>query len=97
MSTTTSSTGSQYIAAATEYIARKQGRSRPAGKCDNGSRWYPTDSEDAGVTATIRSPSRAWPWSYYKACFSLAHIASIFGVDAASLKPLVSRMEDFAY
>lgn len=39
------------------------------GSFDNVSRWYP--SEDvAEYFQNLRAPSRAWPYSYYKACFT---------------------------
>jgi hypothetical protein len=85
----------QYVAAAVEYINRKRGLSRPDGRCDNGGRWYPSDAEDAGVSRRVRSPSRAWPWSYYKACFALPHIAELFGCDdMTALRLCVRRVEN---
>ena len=49
----------------TVYTARKERIIHPEGKFDNASRWYPSESEDAdGFTRNLRSPSRAWPYSY---------------------------------
>ena len=39
------------------------------GKTDNAKRWYPHE-EVASYFSDIRSPSRAWPWSYAKAAQS---------------------------
>lgn len=39
------------------------------GRFDSASRWYP-DEEAAEYFRSIRSPSRAWPYSYYKAAFT---------------------------
>ncbi len=64
------------------HADRAAGRARPDGSCDRGGRWYPTDSEDAdNYTRRTRTPSRSWPWSYYKAAFSLRHCEGIAGAD----------------
>lgn len=47
----------------------------PKGKSDNGGRWYPADDERCPLCDGIRSPSRAYPWSYYKHCMSITHRA----------------------
>jgi hypothetical protein len=73
-------------AAAELYIARRDRHAHPDGHTDNGGRWYPSDTEDCGVTNTIRSPSRAWPWSYMAACRTAAHVAALCGVDATALR-----------
>jgi len=39
---------------------------RNIGKADSANRWYP-DSDVAPYFVGIRSPSRAWPYSYAKA------------------------------
>ena len=39
---------------------------RLIGKSDNANRWYPCD-DIAEYFSAIRSPSRAWPYSYAKA------------------------------
>jgi hypothetical protein len=46
----------------------------PAGQSDKGSRWYPSDCERASCCSSIREPSRAFPWSYYKHCMTKKHI-----------------------
>lgn len=46
-----------------------QSQVRALGRFDNASRWYP-DEEIAEYFRSIRSPSRAWPYSYYKAAFT---------------------------
>lgn len=57
---------------------RYHGRSRPEGQKDGGSRWYPSDREDGdGYTNAIRSPTRRWPWSYWKAAHSRKHLAAL--------------------
>jgi len=39
------------------------------GKTDSAKRWYPHE-EIAPYFSNLRSPSRAWPWSYAKAAQS---------------------------
>jgi hypothetical protein len=43
---------------------------RKIGQSDKASRWYPAP-EIAEYFGHIRSPSRAWPWSYAKAAQTL--------------------------
>jgi hypothetical protein len=45
----------------------------PTGKCDKGNRWYPGDEERASCCDSIREPSRSYPWSFYKHCWSRKH------------------------
>lgn len=49
---------------------------RPSGKTDNGGRWYPSTGEKRECCNLIREPSRAFPWSLYKHCNSVKHIAN---------------------
>lgn len=37
------------------------------GKFDNANRWHPTDDLIRPYFNNIRTPSRAWPYSYWKA------------------------------
>lgn len=46
----------------------------PSGKTDKGGRWYPDDIERCSCCASIRSPSRSYPWSIWKHCKSAKHI-----------------------
>lgn len=68
------------LKAAHMYLSRQAGFSHPEGRRDNGSRFYPK-GRDAEVMAPVRAPSRAYPWSYYKACLSLKHCAAYFDVE----------------
>jgi len=61
----------------TVYIARRDRLTNPAGKFDNAGRWYPTAAEDCGVSATLRSPSRAYPYSYMVGCRTRKHVAAL--------------------
>lgn len=56
------------------YQDRVEREVHPEGEFDAAGRWYPTDREDAGdITGRVRSPSRAWPYGYIKACRSKRH------------------------
>lgn len=61
------------------YESRRDRRSHPEGNTDRrstSSRWYPSDREDAGdVEGCVRSPSRAWPWSYMLRARTRKHVA----------------------
>lgn len=57
------------------YEARRDRQVNPEGHFDGAGRWYPTDREDAGVSRTLRSPSRAWPYSYMVGCRTRKHVA----------------------
>lgn len=63
------------LAAAKRYLRRKHRLEYPKGKCDKGGRWWPDDDE--APSHHIRVPSRAWPWSIYKACCSAEHCARL--------------------
>lgn len=56
------------------YEARRDRQVNPEGSFDNAGRWYPTDREDAGVSSSLRSPSRAWPYSYMVGCRTRKHV-----------------------
>ena len=49
------------------WLARKARAAHPRGHAGHSGRWYP-DVEAEGGTPGVRSPSRAWPWSYAHAC-----------------------------
>lgn len=62
------------------YLARKHRIAHPIGKTDfsSGERWYPSDLEDADVyTASIRPPSRNFPFSYAHAARTRKHIRAL--------------------
>lgn len=57
------------------YEGRRDRLVNPDGTFDNAGRWYPSEAEDAGVSHTHRSPSRAWPYSYMTACRTRKHVS----------------------
>jgi len=72
--------------AAKLYIDRQNRTVHPDGKFDNASRWYPSDSERCGCCDAVRSPSRAWPYSYMIHCRTAKHIANLYSVSETELK-----------
>lgn len=80
------------VLAAVRYIRRRDRIEHPAGKTDNGGRWYPANSECLD-TSFYRSPSRQWPWSYMLACRTAAHCAQMHGADVTSTRR-IARLID---
>ena len=71
---------------AVEFILRRDRLSHPEGHTDKGGRWYPSDEERAECCASIREPSRSYPWTFYKHCNSAKHLAALYGVDVKQVK-----------
>lgn len=57
------------------YEERRDRRVNPEGTFDNAGRWYPSEAEDAGVSRTLRSPSRARPYTYMAGCRTRKHVS----------------------
>jgi hypothetical protein len=73
------------LKATVDFLMYKFGLRHPSGHRDSkGARWYPETQFDC--CKSIRSPSRAYPWSYYTHCKSAVHIAHEYGVTVAELK-----------
>lgn len=79
---------SQLELALTEYQKRQARQAHPAGRFDRGGRWYPADSEECDCCSHIRTPSRAWPFSYMTHCRTLKHVAHLFNVSESDLRKL---------
>lgn len=79
--------------AAREYISRRDRATNPDGKFDKQSRWYPSDEEHCSCCNAVRSPSRAFPYSYMVHCRTIGHIANKYGVDVKDLRKEVKRLE----
>ncbi len=76
----------------TVYEARKNRMVHPAGKFDNGGRWYPSDDENAdNFTARLRSPSRAWPYSYMTGARTRKHVAALAEANPAYFAKLLAE------
>lgn len=60
------------------YQARKDRLIHPKGSFDKAKRWYPTDEENSdNFTATVRSPSARYPYSYMLAARTLKHVKAL--------------------
>ena len=65
-------------AASPIYEDRRDRRTNPDGSFDSAGRWYPSREEDADdFTRGIRSPSRAWPYSYMVAARTRKHVVAL--------------------
>jgi len=80
-------------AAAREYLARRDRRKHPAGRFDNGGRWYPDESEARACCATIRAPSRRWPYSLMLHCRTAKHVAALYGVETSDVRRAAKRLD----
>ena len=77
------------LQAAYEYARRQSRAVHPDGNFDRGGRWYPTDDEKQKCCASIRQPSRAWPYTLMSHCRSMAHVAALYDVDARDVRRAV--------
>lgn len=68
------------------FHARQTRQQHPDGKFDGAGRWYPSASEEQECCSRIRSPSRAYPYSYMVHCRTADHIAHIYGVSATDIR-----------
>jgi hypothetical protein len=69
------------LSALTRFSRRQERLEHPEGSFDNAGRFYPSDSEDCGVSSYIRSPSRSYPHSYMLACRTLDHCERLEDAD----------------
>jgi len=69
----------QIIQAASEHLKRKNRESNPAGTFDGAKRFYL--SQKCACCASIRSPSRSFPFSEMTHGRSAEHVAYEFGVE----------------
>jgi hypothetical protein len=71
-------------------LLRQIGLAAPEGRCDGAGRWWPASVERAGCCEAIRTPSRSYPWTIYRHCWTLAHVASRYGLQVPELRRLMS-------
>ena len=90
MTTETTATLEQ---AARTFIARRDRTAHPTGKFDNAGRWYPSEAETCDCCSSVRSPSRAHPFSYMVHCRTLKHVANLYGVNESDLRKEVRRLD----
>jgi hypothetical protein len=75
--------------AARAYFDLQNRKTDPEGNFDSGGRWYPSDAEKQACCASIRSPSRNFPYSYLLHCRSVQHVAQKHGVDSVKLRRFI--------
>ena len=78
------------VAAAIEYMRRKDRKTHPPGTFDSVGRFYADERTKAVLSC--RSPSRAWPFPEMKAARTVAHVAEVFEVEdfATEIRQLVN-------
>jgi hypothetical protein len=59
------------------FVARQERRTHPSGRQDNGGRWFPSNSEECDCCKSVRSPSKAFPWSYMTHCRTKKHVIQL--------------------
>lgn len=79
--------------AARKYIARRDRRKHPSGRFDGGGRWYPDENEARQCCATIRAPSRRWPYSLMLHCRTARHVAALYGVEVSDVRRAARRLD----
>lgn len=79
--------------AALTFIGRRDRTAHPHGKFDNAKRWYPSENETCDCCASVRSPSRSFPYSYMTHCRTMAHVANLYGVSVSELRKEVRRLD----
>jgi len=63
----------------------------PCGFFDKAGRWFP--SIETVSSASIRQPSRAFPYSLMVHCRTAKYIAQVQGIDLAELKKEIKRQK----
>jgi hypothetical protein len=78
--------------AATRYLDLQSRKTHPRGVFDKAGRWMPHKEQEC--CKSIRTPSRAWPWSLMLHCRTMAHVAQDTGYALSTLRAAVRRVED---
>lgn len=82
----------QTINKAIEEYQKLQSREiNPDGTFDDAGRWYPSEKEKCECCAVVRSPSRAWPYSYMIHCRTLKHVCSKYGLNYREVKKAMNK------
>ena len=79
--------------AAVLYIKRRGRDEHPSGTFDSAGRWEPTDNESQDCCDSIRSPSRAFPYSYMTHCRTVKHVATLLNADEKVVRKRVKELE----
>jgi hypothetical protein len=69
-----------------EFVCRELRFHHPDGTFDEGGRFYPSEKEARDCCATIRAPSRAFPFSLMKHCRTIKHVANLYDVTERAAK-----------
>jgi hypothetical protein len=72
--------------AALEYLGLKYFGYHPDGRTDKGGRWYPAMTERNICCDSVRKPTRSYPWSLWKHCHSLKHVACKYGLEESEIR-----------
>lgn len=83
----------EILAAAWEYLSRRDRVTHPSGSFDKAYRWYPDAVEMCGCCDGIRPPSCGWPYSLLVHCRTADHVAALRGVSALELKRAARQIE----
>jgi hypothetical protein len=79
-----------------EYMDRQSRRHHPRGTFDKAGRWYPDAAEEQACCGKIRTPSRAYPYSYMTHCRTAEHVAALYGVDVKDLRKAIRQSKKAA-
>lgn len=74
------------------YLRRQAREEHPSGEFDRAGRWYPSDGELQPCCASIRNPSRAYPYSLLVHCRTAEHVAHVHGVPVQQLRKQISSL-----
>jgi hypothetical protein len=85
--------GDDIVDAAVKFRSLRDRITNPNGYFDSGGRWYPADDNTCPDCASVRSPSKRWPYSYLKHCRTANHVASVVGVDATNVKRVAKALD----
>lgn len=81
------------LKAAATFVQRKNRSENPEGKFDNAGRWYPAGRDAEVFDAAVRSPSRAWPYSYLVHARTAAHVARLYDADPKQVRKAAKLIE----
>lgn len=78
-----------------QYERRQARLEHPDGKTDGGGRWYPSEAERQDCCNVVRTPSRAWPWSYMIHCRTLKHVAALNQLSERELRSALALRQSW--
>jgi hypothetical protein len=81
------------LAAAGEYLALRDRSKHPDGTFDKAGRFYPSADEMQPCCAYIRTPSRAYPYSYMVHCRTAEHVAHRYNVSVQDVRRAARQIE----